>query len=182
MDWKSKKAKLFIALLAILAFGGLVIYHIHSQSGLGQTNLGITQKTSPSTTATTTPTQAVTPEVVNMPSSFTVTPGETASITAGTYASSNCSIIVNYLSGPSQAQGLSPQLADSSGQVKWTWIVGTNTTPGTWPIDVSCSLNGQTGSGTTNMTVVSQMTQSQADAAANNLDQQINDYYSNMGQ
>ena len=171
--------------LVVLIFWGFVIgalalvAYVNNENK--KTNV-VNTVSSSSTTPTPTPTPAATPEVVNMPSAFSSAPGDTASLSAGTYPGSNCSITVNYLSGPSHAQGLSPQLADSSGQVKWSWVVGTNTTPGTWPIDVTCTLNGQTESGTTNMTVMGQMTQSQADAAANNLDQQIDDYYSNMGQ
>jgi micrococcal nuclease len=45
---------------------------------------------------------------------------------------------VHYKSGPSKAQGLTPQTADGAGNATWSWIVGTNTTPGSWPIDVLC--------------------------------------------
>ena len=67
-----------------------------------------------------------------------VSPGNPASITIKTVASARCQITVQYLSGPSKAKGLIPQTADSEGQVTWTWLVGSRTTPGTWPIIVTC--------------------------------------------
>jgi hypothetical protein len=67
-----------------------------------------------------------------------VSPGNPASITIKTVASARCQITVQYLSGPSKAKGLIPQEADSQGQVTWTWLVGSRTTPGTWPIIVTC--------------------------------------------
>src|SRR3989454_669618 len=67
-----------------------------------------------------------------------VSPGNPASITIKTVASARCQITVQYLSGPSKAKGLVPQTADSEGQVTWTWLVGSRTTPGTWPIIVTC--------------------------------------------
>src|SRR5215467_14847793 len=48
-----------------------------------------------------------------------------------------CRIAVYYKSGPSHAQGLYPKLP-RNGRVSWTWMVGTNTTAGRWPIRVSC--------------------------------------------
>jgi len=41
-------------------------------------------------------------------------------------------------SGPSRAKGLGPKTADVKGGVVWQWRVGSNTTPGQWPIDVTC--------------------------------------------
>ena len=67
-----------------------------------------------------------------------VSPGNPASITIKTVASAQCRITVQYLSGLSKAKGLIPQTADSQGQVTWTWLVGSRTTPGTWPIIVTC--------------------------------------------
>jgi hypothetical protein len=62
----------------------------------------------------------------------------TASVSPGR---STCSITVYYKSGPSEAQGLYPKRA-SRGRVSWTWKVGTRTTPGRWPITVSCGSAG----------------------------------------
>ena len=52
-----------------------------------------------------------------------------------------CSITVYYKSGPSEAQGLYPK-RPVHGRVSWTWLVGTRTTPGRWPIFVSCGRAG----------------------------------------
>ena len=50
-------------------------------------------------------------------------------------------ITVQYSSGPSQAQGLTLTTADTRG-VSWSWKVGTHTTPGPYPITISCSHGG----------------------------------------
>jgi hypothetical protein len=49
-----------------------------------------------------------------------------------------CHITVVYKSGPSKAKGLVPRQADAGGRVGWVWRVGSNTTPGQWPIIVVC--------------------------------------------
>lgn len=67
-----------------------------------------------------------------------VNTGNSATLTAKTSPNASCSITVYYKSGPSSASGLSPKNADASGMVSWTWTVGARTTPGTWPIDVTC--------------------------------------------
>ena len=61
-----------------------------------------------------------------------------ATLTVSTAPEANCSIVVHYKSGPSRAKGLVPKVASSSGRVSWTWRVGSNTTPGRWPIVVTC--------------------------------------------
>lgn len=74
----------------------------------------------------------------------------TSPISAGSYAtlmvkvskSARCSITVHYKSGPSSAQGLYPKLTNAQQRVSWTWKVGTRTTPGSWPITVSCGSAG----------------------------------------
>jgi hypothetical protein len=65
-------------------------------------------------------------------------PFSDAALTISTSPGANCSIVVYYKSGPSRAKGLIPKLASSSGRVSWTWRVGSNTTPGRWPIVVTC--------------------------------------------
>lgn len=57
----------------------------------------------------------------------------------------SCSIIVHYMSGPSQAKGLVPKLADGKGRVVWQWRVESNITPGKWPINVSCRKGEERG-------------------------------------
>jgi len=65
-------------------------------------------------------------------------PFSDATLAISTSPSANCSIVVHYKSGPSRAKGLVPKVASSSGRVNWTWRVGSNTTPGRWPIIVIC--------------------------------------------
>lgn len=64
--------------------------------------------------------------------------GQQAGVTVSTVPSRVCAITVTYKSGPSTAQGLAPATADGNGRASWSWQVGTNTTPGSWPIDVTC--------------------------------------------
>jgi len=82
-----------------------------------------------------------------------VSPGNPASITIKTVPSAQCRIRVQYLPGPSKAKGLIPQTADSEGQVTWTWRVGAQTTPGTWPIFVTCLSGVSQGTLQTSFTV-----------------------------
>jgi hypothetical protein len=70
--------------------------------------------------------------------------GNVATATARTTSNANCSIVVDYKSGPSTARGLGPKTASAAGAVAWSWLVGTRTTPGTWPVTVTCSGGGQT--------------------------------------
>ena len=79
--------------------------------------------------------------------------GNSAHATVQTVADALCTITVTYKSGPSKAQGLGPQTAGSSGVITWSWIVGTRTTPGSWPIDVTCSVGAQRASAGTTFVV-----------------------------
>jgi hypothetical protein len=65
-------------------------------------------------------------------------PGSYATLTASVSPVRRCSITVYYKSGPSVAQGLYPKRPSAQGRVSWTWMVGTRTTSGRWPIVVSC--------------------------------------------
>jgi hypothetical protein len=67
--------------------------------------------------------------------------GSRATLVAAVPSGTSCSIVVTYRSGPSSAAGLYPERA-SGGRVSWTWTVGSRTTPGRWPIDVSCGAAG----------------------------------------
>ena len=58
-------------------------------------------------------------------------PGSDATLTVSLSKTSTCSIAVYYKSGPSVAQGLYPKRGR---RISWTWMVGTRTTPGRWPI------------------------------------------------
>ena len=53
-----------------------------------------------------------------------------------------CSITVEYKSGPSHARGVQPRKRPVRGRVSWMWLVGTQTTPGRWPILVHCGPGG----------------------------------------
>lgn len=74
-----------------------------------------------------------------------VPPGADATLTLQTSPEALCLITVRYKSGASKASGLVPKTADSRGVVSWTWRVGSQTTPGRWPITVTCSAGGQHG-------------------------------------
>lgn len=63
--------------------------------------------------------------------------GSSASITVKGQPNTDYDITVNYKSGPSTAAGLVTKTSNSSGEVSWTWKVGTRTTPGTWSITIS---------------------------------------------
>jgi beta-lactamase superfamily II metal-dependent hydrolase len=118
-----------------------------------------TPTTTPTPTPTSTPTPTPTPiptneltlEIVSMTSP--VSPGVNATLVAKATPGAQCDITVYYGSGPSTAQGLYPKTADTSGNVSWTWKVGTRTTPGSWRIVVTASLGGKTVSQTTYFTV-----------------------------
>jgi len=70
--------------------------------------------------------------------------GRDATLVANTLPGATCSIAVYYSSGASSAQGLITKQANSNGSVSWTWRVGSRTTPGSWRIVVTASLNGET--------------------------------------
>lgn len=76
--------------------------------------------------------------------------GEHATLVARGAPARQCRITVYYKSGPSVAQGLDSK-RPRNGRVSWTWMVGTNTTAGRWPIQVSC---GSAGSFRTSFKVV----------------------------
>jgi hypothetical protein len=67
--------------------------------------------------------------------------GNPVTLTARVPSARVCSITVYYKSGPSEARGLYPK-RPVRGRVSWTWLVGTRTTPGRWPIFVSCGRAG----------------------------------------
>jgi hypothetical protein len=77
-----------------------------------------------------------------------VHPGGTGRLEIKTEPYAECEIIVEYMSGPSEAAGLIPKTADSSGRVSWTWTIGTKTTPGEWPVTVKATFNGFTSTHT----------------------------------
>lgn len=68
----------------------------------------------------------------------TVRRGATASVAAKTSAKIGCTIAVQYKSGPSKAASLKPKTSDASGNVSWSWKVDSKTTPGSWPVIITC--------------------------------------------
>jgi hypothetical protein len=68
-----------------------------------------------------------------------VSAGSEASVTVAVSPAQTCLITVRYKSGPSEAAGLYPQRGT---RITWTWTVGSRTTPGRWPIVVSCARGG----------------------------------------
>jgi hypothetical protein len=65
--------------------------------------------------------------------------GSYAALTVVVSPAATCAIAVYYKSGPSHAAGLYPK---RGARISWTWKVGTRTTPGRWPIIVSCGASG----------------------------------------
>jgi hypothetical protein len=65
--------------------------------------------------------------------------GSYATLTVMVSPAATCSITVYYKSGASRAAGLYPKRGS---RISWTWKVGTRTTPGRWPIIVSCGAAG----------------------------------------
>lgn len=68
----------------------------------------------------------------------TVTRGSTATVGARSAPNVGCDITVIYKSGASTAAGLYPKTTDGNGNVSWSWKVGTRTTPGSWPVIITC--------------------------------------------
>ena len=71
-----------------------------------------------------------------------IDPGHYTTLTATTLPYASCDITVTYASGPIDAEGLGPKIANGSGVVSWTWKVDAGTTAGSWPIVVMASLGG----------------------------------------
>jgi competence protein ComEC len=64
-----------------------------------------------------------------------------ATLAIKTVPGAECTITVLYKSGSSVAAGLGPKVADAQGGVSWRWKVGGNTTPGTWKIIITSTLD-----------------------------------------
>jgi hypothetical protein len=80
--------------------------------------------------------------------------GNVATATAHTAPNASCSIEVEYKSGSSTAAGLYPKTASASGAVSWSWLVGPRTTPGDWPVTVTCTRRGEVESDQRLLTVL----------------------------
>lgn len=72
--------------------------------------------------------------------------GANATVVAWTAPGADCQIRVTYRSGRSRAKGLVRKTADGSGQISWTWRVGTKATHGDWPMDITSEPDGESQS------------------------------------
>ena len=79
--------------------------------------------------------------------------GAKATVTAETAPGADCQIAVTYRSGRSRAKGLVRKAADGSGQISWTWRVGTKATRGDWPMDIASEFDGESQSARSYFTV-----------------------------
>ena len=66
-----------------------------------------------------------------------VSAGSTATIKIHGKPGIEYNITVYYKSGASRAAGLEPKISDSSGNVSWSWIVGSKTSTGTFKIVIT---------------------------------------------
>lgn len=73
--------------------------------------------------------------------------GATAMAKVQTVPGAVCAIDVQYLTTTHTTAGLGNVTADDTGAVSWTWQVGGQTTPGSWPVVVTCVSGGQTALG-----------------------------------
>lgn len=64
--------------------------------------------------------------------------GLRATVAVRTAPNIACSIEVRYRTAASRAQGLNDKVSSASGDVSWTWVVGTSTTTGSWPVAITC--------------------------------------------
>jgi hypothetical protein len=81
------------------------------------------------------------PSRLRIVSVTSVRAGSSARLVAEVSSPQTCSITVRYASGISNAKGLDP-VRSTHGQVSWSWIVASDTTPGRWPISVTCGSAG----------------------------------------
>ena len=72
-----------------------------------------------------------------------VNAGSNASASVITNAGSMCAIEVNYDGVQSSDSGLTSKLANSYGNVVWSWTVGNSVPIGNWPVKITCTYNGR---------------------------------------
>lgn len=70
-----------------------------------------------------------------------VSTGDKASVTVVVTPKARCTIGVYYSTRKSEAAGLGPRTAKT---ITWTWTVGSNTKPGSWPVKIDCGKSGKT--------------------------------------
>lgn len=135
-----KTAFLLVALIGCVACGDVA--PATTQSGATPTATALPNAPASPTPTPPAPARAVV-TFVNAP--LMVGRGSNATLQTKTAPNTSCSIEVDYKSGPSKAAGLGAATSDATGNVSWTWKVGANTTPGSWPIIVTCgSASAQT--------------------------------------
>jgi hypothetical protein len=145
-SWNGMDRQLRLALIVVAAVAAIGCSSPATSAPSGAAPAAIGAVPSP-TAAATLPTPTTPPATPSLPPAavrFTsvkspVSRGGTASASVATTAGASCSIVVTYKSGPSTAAGLTPRSADVGGAATWSWTVGANTTPGDWPIDVTCN-------------------------------------------
>jgi len=119
-------------LLALIAAG------VACSEGAGSGQTQVNPSSSPSAVAVSPSPAGVGASVIFVNAPVTAARGQNATLQVKTGANLACTIEVDYKSGPSTAAGLIPKTSDLAGDVSWTWKVGARTTPGTWPITVTC--------------------------------------------
>jgi len=68
-----------------------------------------------------------------------------AAVTIRTTKGAECGIDVHYAAGSSTAEGLEPKIANSKGAITWKWLVARNTSKGSVPIVITCTLGDLSG-------------------------------------
>lgn len=103
--------------------------------------LPVLDPTSPTPSATPSPTPSATPRttpsaarVTLLNSPVTARRARPVTVRAQTAPQTSCSISIGYPGAPS----LDPATSDSGGAVSWTWRVAVQTSPGSWPLSVTC--------------------------------------------
>jgi hypothetical protein len=85
----------------------------------------------------------------------TVKPGEMATLTIRTAPNAQCVPTVRSKSGMnvSSRLGLDSKTADTQGMVSWSVRIPSGTPAGTWPVEVTCQMQGREGTIRTAVTV-----------------------------
>jgi hypothetical protein len=88
------------------------------------------------------------------PSAEQVKVGGNFGLNVRTLPTSVCSISVLYNGRTATDSGLTPKTADSYGSVNWTWTIGPDVPPGSWPAKVTCVYRGRSAVAVANVQVV----------------------------
>jgi len=150
----NKTLKTIIATFAILGFLLLCVsifyyFIIFVPGGEKSTVSDNSSVASPSVSPTTNTSSSPKPRISITSISSPIPQGSNATVEALATAGAYCTITVNYKSGTtSRAEGLDAKIADSSGNVSWTWMIETNASTGSGTIIVTASTSGGTASST----------------------------------